>query len=170
MLFFVIVVVAHLIGSVKVAMEGVLTLSVDPQSGSVTSGDSVKFTCNVTGPGPVAKLHLYKVGTGEQRVINISGKSFHGVFEFKAQTSDAATYYCVYDTVQFASVAYSNYVKLTVKGLVWPIAMGIRLGFVFIFHLVVISVWCWKPGNKEHLKIPMSNMPMTELTKSTESP
>ncbi|XP_072348060.1 protogenin B-like [Scyliorhinus torazame] len=163
---FVIFVAVFLTVSGNVAMAGELTLSVEPQSGSVRSGDGVKFTCKLNGPGPVATMFLYRERAVWKRIITISGKGLQGVFEFQVQRSDEGTYYCVYDSDRFASVAYSNRVTLTVKGSIWPIAMGCRLGVVFILHLVVISVWCWKPANKERLKIDLT---VTELTKTAES-
>ncbi|GCB77633.1 hypothetical protein scyTo_0017632, partial [Scyliorhinus torazame] len=123
---FVIFVAVFLTISGNVAMAGELTLSVEPQSGSVRSGDGVKFTCKLNGPGPVATMFLYRERAVWKRIITISGKGLQGVFEFQVQRSDEGTYYCVYDSDRFASVAYSNRVTLTVKGSIWPIAMGCK--------------------------------------------
>ncbi|XP_078093437.1 uncharacterized protein LOC144509037 isoform X2 [Mustelus asterias] len=138
-------------------------LSVEPDTGSVMSGDTVQITCRVRGSRPVFTIFLYKEKSDQRRMINISGKSFEGVFEFRAKSSDAGTYYCVYDTKTFASVAYSNRVEITVNESIGLIAIGIRLAIFFILHLVVISVWCYKPGEKKHPQIHQGDVKPIEL-------
>ncbi|XP_072444361.1 Fc receptor-like protein 3 [Chiloscyllium punctatum] len=166
MLLFSIFVIGHLFWTRMVATAGDLKLSVEPQSGSVNTGDQVTFLCTIAGSEAGITFFLYKEGDKQRRMINSSEKAIEGKFQFRVQGSDEGTYYCVYDTEQFTSVAYSNRVKITVRVWPWVLILAIPLAVIVILHLVVILVWCRKPGNKKDLKVQGTYMQMSELISS----
>uniref|UniRef100_UPI00398EF37B Fc receptor-like protein 1 n=1 Tax=Pristiophorus japonicus TaxID=55135 RepID=UPI00398EF37B len=122
------------------------TLAVTPSSGGAAIGDTVRFTCTAPGPDPPTHFVLYK-DTKNPRLTQAAENSSVTFFELKRVTiSDSGSYFCGYWSNQSVSL-YSDHVQVTVTGLVWPTAVGFRLGVVFLLHLVVVSVWCWRLGD-----------------------
>ncbi|GCC38297.1 hypothetical protein chiPu_0016811, partial [Chiloscyllium punctatum] len=157
MLLFSIFVIGHLFWTRMVATAGDLKLSVEPQSGSVNTGDQVTFLCTIAGSEAGITFFLYKEGDKQRRMINSSEKAIEGKFQFRVQGSDEGTYYCVYDTEQFTSVAYSNRVKITVRGKAptsWRDAIMVQL------CRVQISFHCFEEGSQtEKQKKPIRSIP-----------
>lgn len=105
---------------------------------------------------------VYKDGMNLQFTEEV-GNSFVMVFEIKLVTfDDSGHYFCQYQTTNSTLSKHSDYVELTVRELVWPLAVGLRLMIVFILHIVGLATWLLYPDDGEDPKIQATKMKVYE--------